>query len=147
MAKIKPIRLEVYQCPKCDVRIEGSYNDAQRHVSIPFDSPLPIGLVFEDGGDNALCYVVGNKGKIKSNHGFRQKVLLYGVGSPFTNSSCYYPSGHSFINSLDVKDSIKSGNFRLLSKWKFGRFCNKLVANIDLDSLIRVTPELEKLVD
>jgi len=143
MSKPKPISIEAYKCPKCKLIIEGTYEEAQKHVDVAVDRPLPVGFIYEKGA--FVCMVI-DKGEVSSsenlkfNHAYLQnsKSYVFLTGEPLRGS---YEK-----NSKVVKKFLKEGAYSLLSLENFKIFKEKL-KDISLGKkLKRTTPSLEKLV-
>lgn len=133
--KLKPIVVETYKCPKCNSRIEGSYEEAQKHVEIPEDSPLPKGLVFRNAHFPTTYRIITSDGIISSNHGYTHDVSYY------TNSHKVFSKEET--NSKSAKEDFEDREYLLLEENEFSEIKSKCPINTNL---IRTTPELEKIV-
>lgn len=137
MEKDKPI--QVYQCPKCNLILRGTYEEAQEHVDIPIDT-LPAGLVIKPA--HQKDYIVLSKGKsIDSNHGSSQLEYYYNKRGVKTNIG-------TRMNSRLTKTYLKNEVYFLLTEQEFDKFKKKFLKHSKkpIKKLIRTTSELEKLV-
>jgi len=150
MSKDKPIPVKKYRCPKCNHIIEGSYKEAQEHIDIPIDTPLPTGFVYKDkelDSSQRVYGIISSKGELTENHGFNQKRLIFDHGKLVGRMSNLY------INSIYFKGDLKSKKICLLTPKEFDDFKLNYSALFPSlltpkpNQLIRTTLELEKLVN
>ena len=129
--------------------IFGSYDEAERHVSILEDEPLPRGTVYSIGQDFAYV-VVDNRGLSnqiigESVHGIIQLTKVFGG---FTEDFIYSCSV-TLKNSKEVRALFLTRKAEFLDEEKFRRLEDYLKKNPDRfnsSELKRTCASLEKLI-
>ncbi len=146
MVNDEPIKIEMYECPKCNNRLECSYEEARAHVNMPMGTQLPVGLVYKDS-TLAIYQVVSNEGKINKNHEFNQSTLaleLYGK----LNGEVKF-----LVTTKDFTKNLKSLKYSLLTPKEFDEFKSNYASLFPSlltpkpSELIRTTSELEALAN
>jgi len=149
MSKAKPIRVEAYKCPKCRAIIEGTYNQVQRHVDVPIDKPLPVGLAY------SLCgrvYVIKGRGEISQEPSADPKIA-HAYIQPIAD---YSPVAGDFsinvINSRVAREHFRKGKATFLFPNMFKIIREKFRGYTDSDAgkpliLKRTDKSLEQLAN
>jgi hypothetical protein len=124
MPKAKPIKIEAYECPKCKAIIKGTYEEAQKHVNIPINRPLPTGFTFIS--PVGFVEIILGKGRISAGerrvgdfgseytHTYIQPTFMYAPGrsrETFEESQ-EYPSE-------SIRKWFKNGDSLFLSQEQF----------------------------
>ncbi|OGJ18529.1 hypothetical protein A3K73_04930 [Candidatus Pacearchaeota archaeon RBG_13_36_9] len=147
MPKAKPIQIEAYKCPKCGVLIEGDYETAQKHVDIPVDKPLPVGLVYS--GNKQVC-IIRSKGNISREPSINPKIahVYLQLVTEYFPESDYYAGNH--INSRTKREDFRTARATFLSPNMFKAIKKRFRGYIDLQTdkplrFKRTDKALEKL--
>ncbi len=137
----KPIPIEAYQCPHCDDIIEGSYETAEKHVNIVLDKPLPEGLIIQDS--SGFYHIIsGEKGRISNqDHGYLHRQKVYSSNTEHIS----FELSLEGINSKELKENLKNGNYSLLTNEDFDKV-KKNLPDYLAKGLTRIIPELEQLI-
>ena len=153
----KPIPIETYQCPICEKIIYGTETQAQEHVDLPVDTPLPKGFVYryepygKDDDERYFHIVIGSLGITKEHSHDLEIKSFYQISKYSTEG---YSASCINQNSFDLKSALKEegGMYSLItleSFENFERFKKRFEdekKELGIDHFIRTTPELEELI-
>jgi len=110
--KIIP-RTPIYKCNSCERKFDGkdALEDVEKHVTMPTDEPLPVGLVLKDKEGASSFYIERNFDTLdKYDHGIIQR-LVFSINSRDKRDENK--------SSVVIKQGIESGRYGFLSKRDF----------------------------
>jgi len=142
MGKLRPIPIEAYKCSKCDLIIEGTYEQAQKHVDTLIDRPLPVGFVYTTSSN--IVYIVAGKGERDLNHGHLQPAIVHSL-----NLGGRLLEVYRHINSKKIREDFRKKRVSFLHPNRFKRVKLRYEGEKSADGkplkLKRTVPSLEKL--
>jgi hypothetical protein len=161
--KPKPIPLTTYVvttyvCPICNHDIFVNLEEAKKHVAMPVDTPLPVGLIFKGGffkSDNNLFIITDSSSFVSSrDHGYHYCQRGFPRRTSYEDVIMFHHTSKTFKEELRYQPEM------LMTEKEFEDFKKKYEAfmgnneekrerhfeGLKAENLIRTTPELEAIV-